>query len=69
MTSSKTKLDEILMRIESAPETDRHSYYAALSAEIEALTDAGETVPLAVRDLAEELLAEGIEARFDNMPV
>ena len=69
MTPNAKQLNDILEQVENAAGDKRHLFYSDLQTAIHTMQEAGEDVPASVRDLAEILLSEAVEARFDNMPV
>ncbi|MDR9392983.1 hypothetical protein [Roseovarius sp. SYSU LYC5161] len=69
MTDLKSELDRLIEMIEASDGATRHVHHPALRRLIERMEEAGQKVPCAVQDLDEELLAEAIEAQFDNVPV
>ena len=69
MTPNAKHLNDILEQVENASSDSRHLFYSDLQTAIHTMQEAGEDVPASVRDLAETLLSEAVEARFDNMPV
>ena len=62
-------LTAILTKIERTSREDRYLLHEPLMAKIHELHAAGHPVPPRARAVAEELLLDLTEARFDNMPV
>jgi len=69
MTQTSERLNEVLDRIDSTEPADRYVHHADLVHAIHEIEDVGGTVPAKVHQLAEDLLNDAMEARFENMPV
>ena len=69
MSKSSKALTQVLAQIDAAGMETRYLYHSELIRAISDIEDAGGSVPQTVKHLAEDILAEVIEARFDNMPV
>ncbi len=63
------RLDELKAQITAAAEMDRLAFEPEVTRLVAQLDEQHETVPQDIRNLADELMREAIEARFDNMPV
>lgn len=69
MTSLKSELDRLEDQIARSDPDSRHRYQPQLRKLIRRMDVEGAQVPLAVRQLHEDLVCEAIEAQFDNLPV
>ncbi|WP_371224399.1 hypothetical protein [Roseovarius sp. 2305UL8-3] len=63
------RLEELKTEIEDVAEMDRLAFEPEITRLVAQLDEQHETVPKDIRNLADELMSEAIEARFDNMPV
>ena len=69
MTSIQTELEQLQSRIrQDKPET-RYRFQPELRHLIGTMKKTGQKIPQKTKRLHDELLAEAIEAQFDNMPV
>lgn len=67
--SLSRRLTALLEEIDNSSDETRYTYHEPLMDAIHAVEADGQAVPQSARDLAEALLLELTEARFDNMPV
>lgn len=69
MTDVTKDLERLHERILAADADTRYLFQPRLGELIDTLDGQGIQVPAGIRALNDELLAEAIEAQFDNMPV
>ena len=69
MANIRTQLEQLQNQIEQSEPGTRHRFRHQLHNLMEAMERQGENIPPQIRGLHDELLAESIEAQFDNLPV
>ncbi len=69
MTNIQNQLEELQNQIKQNDPETRFRFQSELHNLMNAMEKQGEVIPLSVKRLHEELLAESIEAQFDNLPI
>lgn len=69
MEKTLKRLHELQKQIAAVADMDRLAFEPEVTRLVAELDEQHEPVPQDIRNLAEELMGEAIEARFDNMPV